>query len=179
MDEQQLLTLLWDRSQRAPEALNQAYGKLLYRIAHNILGDHHMAEECVNDAILALWNAIPPNRPSPLISYACGVVRNIALNRRREQSEYTLSLEELADYIPAPCSVDALDSRELGCTINGFLGTISQRSRSIFLRRYWFGDSVKQIAAAFSMTENAVSVRLSRTRDKLRDYLIKEGYYEA
>lgn len=177
MDEQQLIKLLWDRSQHAPEALNRAYGKLLYRIAHNILGDHHMAEECVNDTILALWNAIPPNRPSPLISYACGVVRNIALNRRREQPEYDLSLDELADYIPAPCSVEALDARELGRAINRFLGTISQRSRNIFLRRYWFGDSVKEIALAFSMTENAVSVRLARIRDKLRAYLIQEGYY--
>lgn len=179
MDEQHLLQLLWDRSQRAPEALNQAYSKLLYRIASNILGDHHMAEECVNDTILALWNSIPPNRPSPLISYACGVVRNIALNRRREQPEYTLSLEELADYIPAPCSIDALDAKELGRTINAFLGTVSQRSRNIFLRRYWFGDSVKEIASNFSMTENAVSVRLARTRDKLRAYLIQEGYYET
>lgn len=179
MDDQQLLTLLWDRSQRAPEALNQTYGKLLYRIAHNILGDHHMAEECVNDAILALWNAIPPNRPSPLISYACGVVRNIALNRRREQPEYALSLEELADYIPAPYSVDALDAKELGRAINAFLGTTDARSRKIFLRRYWFGDSVREIASAFSMTENAVSVRLSRIRDKLRSYLIKEGYDET
>ena len=179
MDEQQLLQLLWDRSPGAPEALDQAYGKLLYRISSNILGDHHMAEECVNDAILALWNAIPPNRPQPLISYACGVVRNIALNRRREQPEYTLSLEELADFIPAPCAIEALDAKELGRSINAFLATISRKSRSIFLRRYWFGDSVKEIAAAFSMTENAVSVRLSRIRDKLRNYLIKEGHYEA
>ncbi len=179
MDEQQLLQLLWSRSPGAPEALDQAYGKLLYRIAHNILGDHHLAEECVNDAILALWNAIPPNRPDPLISYACGVARNIALNRRREQPGPTLSLEELADYIPAPCYLDDLDARELGQSINMFLGTLSRKNRNLFLRRYWFGDSVKEIAAAFSMTENAVSVRLSRVRDKLRDYLIEEGQYEA
>lgn len=179
MDEQQLLQLLWDRSERAPEALNQTYGRLLYRIASNILGDHQVAEECVNDAILALWNAIPPNRPSPLLSYACAVVRNIALNRRREQPEYTLSLDELADYIPAPCSIEALDAKELGRDINAFLGTISRKNRSIFLRRYWFGDSVGEIATAFSMTENAVSVRLSRIRDKLRNYLIQEGHYEA
>ena len=178
MEEQQLLSLLWQRSQRAPEALNQTYGKLLYRIAHNILGDHQLAEECVNDTVLALWNAIPPKRPSPLVSYACGVVRNIALNRRREQPEPPLSLDELADYIPAPCAVEALDAKELGRAINAFLGTLSQRSRNIFLRRYWFGDSVQEVAAAFSMTENAVSVRLSRIRDKLRDYLIQEGYYE-
>lgn len=178
MDEQQLLQLLWSRSPGAPEALDQAYGKLLYRIAHNILGDHHLAEECVNDAILALWNAIPPNRPDPLISYACGIVRNIALNQRRAQPDYTLSLEELADYIPAPYSMEALDSLELGQAINGFLGTLSRRSRNLFLRRYWFGDSVREIALAFSMTENAVSVRLSRIRDKLKTYLIQEGYYE-
>ena len=179
MDEQQLLQLLCDRSPGAPEALDQAYGKLLYRIAHNILGDHHLAEECVNDAILALWNAIPPNRPEPLISYACGVARNIALNRRREQPGPTLSLEELADFIPAPCSLYDLDARELGRSINRFLGTLTRKNRNLFLRRYWFGDSVKELAAAFSMTENAVSVRLSRIRDKLRDFLIKEGQYEA
>lgn len=179
MDEQQLLTLLHERSQRAPEALAQAYGNRLYGIARNILGDHQLAEECVNDAILALWNAIPPAQPCSLAGYACATVRNIALNRRREQRPYELSLDELADCIPAPCAVEALDSRQLGRSINAFLGTISRKSRSIFLRRYWFGDSVKEIAAAFSMTENAVSVRLSRTRDKLRDYLIKEGHYEA
>lgn len=179
MDEKQLMQLLWDRSECAPEALSQAYGKLLYRIAHNILSDHQMAEECVNDAILALWDAIPPNRPSPLISYACGIVRNIALNRRREQTEYDLSLDELADFIPAPRANDALNAKELGQIVNAFLGTIGRKNRNIFLRRYWFGDSVKEIALAFSMTENAVSVRLSRTRDKLRAYLIQEGYYEA
>ena len=178
MDEQQLLQLLWDRSPGAPEALDQAYGKLLYRIAHNILGDHHLAEECVNDAILALWNAIPPNRPDPLISYACGIVRNIALNRRRSQPDYTLSLEELADYIPAPYSMEALDSLELGQAINGFLGTLSRRSRNLFLRRYWFGDGVQEIARQLSLSEGAVSLRLRRTREKLKAYLKQEGFYE-
>jgi RNA polymerase sigma-70 factor (ECF subfamily) len=107
------------------------------------------------------------------------VARNIALNRRREQPGPTLSLEELADFIPAPCSLDDLDARELGRSINRFLGTLTRKNRNLFLRRYWFGDSVKELAAAFSMTENAVSVRLSRIRDKLRDFLIKEGQYEA
>lgn len=178
MDEQQLLNLLHERSQRAPEALAQAYSSRLYGIAWNILGDHQLAEECVNDAILALWNAIPPAQPCSLAGYACATVRNIALNRCREQHPYDLSLDELAGCIPAPYAVEALDSRQLGQAINAFLCTLNQKSRNIFLRRYWFGDSVKEIASAFSMTENAVSVRLSRIRDKLKDHLIKEGHYE-
>ena len=175
MDEQQLLQLLWSRSPGAPEALDQAYGKLLYRIAHNILGDHHLAEECVNDAILALWNAIPPNRPDPLISYACGIVRNIALNQRRAQPDYTLSLEELADYIPAPYSMEALDSLELGQAINGFLGTLSRRSRNLFLRRYWFFDPIGTIAEKYGFSESKVKNMLYHSRNRLREYLRKEG----
>lgn len=178
MDELHILDLLWNRSEGALTALSDAYGGRLYSIAHNILRDHHDAQECVNDALLALWDAIPPNRPQSLLAYACGVTRNIALNRlRKKGSVFLLSLEELAQCLPA--REDDTNARELGQAINAFLGTLSAGSRSLFLRRYWFGDSVKEIAAAFSMTENAVSVRLARIRDKLKAYLIKEGHYEA
>ncbi len=180
MDEQKIIMLLWNRSETALQALSDAYGGRLYAIASNILGDHHEAEECLSDTYLALWNAIPPKKPHPLIAYACRIVRNIALDRRREHhSAYEVPLEELAGCLPDNSTEESLEARELGRAINAFLGTVSSDNRVIFLRRYWFGDSVKDIAAAFSMNENAVSVRLSRTRDKLKTYLIKEGYYEA
>lgn len=177
MDDQKILSQLYAHKDTALQALAYAYGGRLYAIARNILGDHHDAEECVNDTYLALWNAIPPKRPNPLIAYACRVIRNIALNRHRERpGSYDVSLEELSGCLPDPSMEETLEARALGRDINGFLATLSPRSCQIFVARYWFGDSVKEIAAQWGMTENAVSVGLSRTRDKLKAYLIKEGY---
>lgn len=181
MDDSKILALLWDRADNALEALAYKYGPRLYNIAINILGNHHDAEECVNDTYLALWNTIPPQRPDPLSAYACRVSRNTALNRLRNDSTqrrcstYDLSLDELSDCIGTLAMDDAMAIRELGRAINTFLGTLSRDNRNLFLRRYWFGDPVKDIAAAFSMSENAVSVRLSRIREKLKTYLSKEG----
>ena len=175
MDEQKIIMLLWNRSETALQAISDVFGGRLYAIASNILGNHHDAEECLNDTYLALWNAIPPKKPYPLIAYACRIARNIALNKRRDShSGYEVSLDELAGCLPDHAMEEALDTRLLGQAINAFLKTVPNNSRMIFLRRYWFGDSVKQIAQELSMTENAVSVRLSRTRDKLRAYLEKE-----
>lgn len=180
MEEQQILKLLWDRAEGAVAALAERFGKRLHMTAMNLLSDPQDAEECVNDTYLAVWNAIPPKRPERLGAYVYRAGRNIALNRLRakttlKRNGYELSLEELAGCIPAPCLEDG---QGLGQAMDAYLETISRDSRVIFLRRYWFGDSVKDIAKSFSMTENAVSVRLSRTRDGLKAYLIKEGYYE-
>lgn len=180
MDDQQILTLLWQRSENAISALAQQFGNLLYRITHNLLGNPQDAEECVNDTYLAMWNSIPPKRPDPLQPYICRIGRNIALNRLRsntaqKRSGYEVSLDELAGCIPAPCLEDG---RALGQAMDAWLDTLNKDNRIIFLRRYWFGDSVKDIAVAFSMKESAVSVRLSRLRDSLKAHLIKEGYYE-
>lgn len=179
MEDEKILGLLWRRAESALTALAEQFGKRLYRTAMNLLSDPLDAEECVNDTYLAIWNAIPPRRPEPLGPFVYRVGRNIALNRLRantakKRSGYQLSLEELGNCIPAPCLDDA---RALGQAMDAFLGTLSRENRVIFLRRYWFGDSVRDIAAAFHMTENAVSLRLSRTRDGLRAYLIKEGYH--
>ena len=146
----------------------------------NILADAQDAEECANDTYLGVWNSIPPNRPEPLRPYVCRIGRNIALNRLRsntaqKRSGYELSLDELSGCISAPNQDDGL---ALGRAIDAWLDTLNKENRAIFLRRYWFGDSVKDIATALHMKENAVSVRLSRLRDSLKAYLIKEGYYE-
>ena len=180
MEDREILTLLWQRSEGAIGALAERFGALVYRIAMNLLGSPQDAEECVNDTYLAVWNAIPPNRPEPLRPYVCRIGRNIALNRLRsstaqKRSGYELSLEELAGCISAPCPEGG---QALGRAMDAWLDTLNKENRAIFLRRYWFGDTVKDIANAFGMTENAVSVRLSRLRDGLKAHLIKEGYYE-
>ena len=179
MDDRYILNQLWNHTEAALQIVSENYGRRLYAIAYNILGDHGETEECLNDTYFALWNAIPPQRPHSLAAYACTVARNMALNRLREKrTDYDCSLDELRDCIADYGTQEALDVRQLGRAINDFLGTVPENSRSLFLRRYWFGDSVKRIAADFGMSENAVSVRLFRTRDKLKTYLIKEGYYE-
>lgn len=180
MEDHELLTLLWQRAQSAIPALADRFGKQLYRTAMNLLNNPRDAEECVNDTYMALWNAIPPKRPEPLSPYVYRIGRNIALNRLRDntaqkRSGYELSLDELAGCMPAPCTEDG---RALGRSIDAWLDTLNKDNRVMFLRRYWFGDNIKDIAAAFHMTENAVSVRLSRLRNSLKAHLIKEGYYE-
>ncbi len=183
MDEKKILSLLWERSDRAVDALEKKYGKLLYRICYNILGQDEDARECVNDTWLALWNAIPPQRPQPLTPYVCKVGRNIALKRLREDtaqkrcSRNDLPLEELAASIPGSHMEDTLTARALGQAIDAFLSTQTKENRNLFLRRYWFGDSVQEAAKLLGLSPNAASVRLSRMRQALKEYLIREELY--
>lgn len=184
MDDKKIILLLWNRAERALDALAKKYGPRLLATARNILGSREDAEESVNDTYLAVWNSVPPKQPDPLAGFVCKTGRNLALKRLRDNSAqkrngtYDLSLDELAECIPGLALEEAVEARELGRAIDSFLSTVSRDTRILFLRRYWFGDSVKDIAKYFGMTVNAVNVRLSRTRAQLRDYLIKEGYYE-
>ena len=184
MDDRRIIALLWQRASHALAALEEKYGMLLQGIAVNILTDPRDAQECVNDTYMALWNRIPPERPDPLSAYICRTLRNIALKRRRDDraqkrcSEYDLSLDELSGCLAGPSLEETLEARELGRAIDAFLDTVTKENRVIFLRRHWFGDSVKEIAATMRISESAVSVRLHRTRNQLKAYLIQEGYYE-
>lgn len=184
MDDNRILDLLWARAESAIEALAEKFGTRLHRTAMNILGDFQDAQECVNDTYLALWNTIPPQRPEPLAGFVHRVGRNTALKRLRQNtaqkrcSAYDLSLEELSGCIPGGTLEEAWNAKVLGQAIDAFLDTVSRESRVIFLRRYWFGDTVKDIAQNLSMTENAVSVRLNRLRASLKDYLIREECYD-
>jgi RNA polymerase sigma-70 factor (ECF subfamily) len=178
MDEKTILQLLWDRAESAIPALQKTFGKGLYRLAMNILGSHSDAEETVSDTYFALWNAIPPQRPEPLAPYVYRTGKNIALNVLRSKGAqkrggYVLSLDELSDCVSAPTA-----DRELGDGLNQWLSRLKQADKAVFLRRYWFGDSVKDIARSLHMTENSVSVRLHRLRNDLKAYLTKEGYYD-
>lgn len=183
MEDTRILELLWARVESALEALAEKFGERLYQTAMNILGCRQDAQECVNDTYFALWNAIPPERPEPLAGYVHRVGRNTALKRLRHDTAqkrdgtYDLSLEELSGCIPGGSLEEAWDAVYLGQCIDRFLDTLSRENRVLFLRRYWFGDAVKDISQALGLTENTTSVRLSRLRDKLRNYLMKEGYF--
>ena len=182
MEEKRIFQLLWQRAESAIEATTARYGPRLYRTAMNILGRHEDAEETVSDTYLAVWNAIPPEKPDPLSGYIYKTGRNLALKRLRHDAaqkrcrDYDLSLEELEGCIGSASLQDEIDARLLGRAIDHFLDTVPANARVLFLRRYWFGDSVKDIAKSRGMTQNAVSVTLSRTREKLRAYLNKEGF---
>lgn len=183
MDDVTMIELLWARAENAISALTDRFGQRLYHIAMNILSSPPDAEECVNDTYLAIWNAIPPRRPEPLAGYVYKTGRNQALKKLRtltaqkRNSRYDLSLEELSGCIPAPALEETVDARALGQAIDHWLDTQTKTNRAIFLRRYWFGDSAKEIAAAFGLRVNAVEVRLSRMRSKLKGYLIEEGHW--
>ncbi len=189
MDDKQIIKLLFMRAEKAIDALRERYGSTLYRIAMNILGNHHDAEETTDDTYLALWNAIPPKEPDPLAPYVYRTGRNMALKRSEHLSaekrncRYDLSLDELGECLPDVRNDDAeniIIAGQLADSVNEFLGKDTALNRYIFIRRYWYGDAVEDIARAVSMKSGAVSVRLNRIRAKLKEHLIKEGYcYEA
>ena len=184
MDDVKIIKLLWARAEEGLTLLAKRFGRRLQQTARNILGNPQDAEEAVSDTYLAVWNTIPPERPNPLAAFVYKIGRNLALKKyrantaRKRDGTYDLSLEELAGCIPSPALEETVDARELGRAIDAFLDGLSPDNRNLFLRRYWFGDSVKDVAKAFDLTQNAASVRLSRIRNQLKDYLIKEGYYE-
>ncbi len=186
MEDKKIVKLLFARAATAISELSTRFGKQLYRIAYNILENRWDAEECTNDTYLALWNAIPPVSPDPLAPYVYRTGRNIALKRlhkdtaKKRDSRYDVSLEELNECLPGETMEQTVDARELGRVMDRFLKSKSKENRYIFIRRYWFGDPVSDIARELKMQENAVSVRLNRIRSSLKEYLIKEGYhYEA
>ena len=171
-----------ERSEQAITELSNKYGAVCMKVADNILNNRQDAEECVNDAYLAVWNTIPPQKPDPLVSYVCRIVRNLALKKyhantaQKRNSFYDVALDELIDCIPGSFSVeDEAEAAELAGSINAFLETLDRQSRILFVRRYWHADSIEALAAMFHKSRHAVSVRLSRIRKALKGYLLKEG----
>ena len=178
IDDETIIELFYARSEQGLRELHNKYGKVLHALSCNIVGNQQDAEECVNDAYLGAWNAIPPAHPDPLLTYLCKIVRNISLKlyhkseAAKRSSRHTVAMEELGDCIPGPGTVEAeLEARELAQLIEGFLDTLTVENRVIFMRRYWFSDSCKDIAAFTDLTEKNITVRLSRTRQKLKKYL--------
>lgn len=183
MDDAKIVQLYFDRDEQAISATVGKYGSYCTSIATNILGNHEDAEECVNDTYLNTWNAIPPNRPKMLATFLGKIVRNLAFNRykyntadKRGGGEIALVLDELASCVSGKDDVEqAYQHKELVAAINDFLGTLPAEKRNIFVCRYWYTDSIADIAARYDMTYAAVSMTLNRLRTRLHNYLVERG----
>ena len=181
MDDSRIVDLFWQRSEQAIDAVSGKYGAMCHSIAWNLLRSDQDAQECVNDTWYALWKAIPPQRPDPLAAFVAKITRNLAMKRisyghAAKRTAQVVSLEELNECVPAPLMPEqALEGKELSRLIDAFLDTLAPEERNMFLRRYWFFDSVGQIAAGFGVSQSKVKMRLHRIRKKLKDYLLKEA----
>ena len=182
MEDREIIELFFERSEQAIVELSEKYGSVCARVANNILNDRTDAEDCVNDAYLGAWDTIPPQRPNPLLSYVCRIVRNLAIKRyhsntaAKRNSTYDVSLDELENCFPASDSVeDEFDAKETARIIDDFLETLDEENRVMFVRRYWHAASIEELAELFHTSKHNISVRLSRTREKLKKHLIKEG----
>ena len=183
LEDSKIIDLFFARSEQAIGELDNAHGAAVRKTAGNILRDRLDVEEIVNDTYLGVWNSIPPHRPEPLVSFVCRIARNQAVSRlrgkkaARRNSDFDLVLDELTEFLPADMDVEEdYAQKELAAAINRFLSTLDYDDRYLFVRRYWFADPVKEIAAAMKTKENRVSVRLFRLREKLRNTLQKEGF---
>ena len=182
MDDSKIIELFFERSEFAIIELSKKYGSVCFKVADHILNNRLDTEECVNDAYLGVWNSIPPQKPDPLLSYVCRIVRNLALKKyhkntaQKRNSSYDVALDEFADCIPATFSVeDEIAAREAARLIDKFLDTLDPQSRVMFVRRYWHADPIEELAALFHKSKHYISVRLSRIRKALRQYLTEEG----
>lgn len=180
MEDQEIVELFWGRDEGAIPAVQAKYGSRLFRLAEQLLESRQDAEECVNDTWWNAWNAIPPEWPAHLPAYLVRVCRNLALDRLDRRNAGKRRGETLAGELEA-CIPDALRSRadvdyqELGSLLTDFLNALPEEQRLVFLRRYWFGDPVAEIARRYGFGGSKVKVMLMRTRNRLREYLKKEG----
>ena len=154
MDDAQIVQLYWDRNEQAIHATSDKYGNYCTSIAKNILGNQEDAEECVNDTYLNAWNAMPPHRPSILSTFLGKITRNLSFNRYKHNTA---------------------DKRG-GGEMPAFLDRLSPKKRSIFISRYWYTDSISEIAVRHNMNDGAVSMTLNRIRLKLHNYLLERGF---
>ncbi len=180
MGDQEIINLFWARNEAAIQETAAVYGGALHTLANRILHDWQDAEESVSDTYINAWNTIPPQRPSYFFAFLASICRHIAFHRldwktaAKRSAQVVCLSEELALCIPDEAREREASGRELGQVLNAFLESLPQESRMIFLRRYWYGDTVSEIAIRYSVGESKVKMRLSRTRDLLRAYLKKE-----
>ena len=154
IDDEKIIEMFFGRSEQGIRELDIKYGKVCHNLSYHIVGSRQDAEECVNDAYLGAWNAIPPARPNPLLSYIVKIVRNISLKIYWR-----------------------IEAKELARIIEAFLDTLTTENRVIFMRRYWFSDSYKDIAEFMGLSEKNISVRLTRIREKMKQYLIEREVF--
>ncbi len=182
MEDHEIVALYWERDESAIRETDRKYGGFCQKIALNLLGIREDAEECVSDTYLAAWNAMPVQRPALLRSWLGRVVRNLSVDRWRKsraQKRYAgmeLLLSELDECVPSPMTVErAAEAREIGDAIDRWLRTLKEEDRDLFLRRYWNGDRLDELARERGMSQNTLAQRMRRLRLSLKDVLEKEG----
>lgn len=183
MEDTAIIELYWNRDERAIEESQKSYGKYCHTIAWNVLYSQEDADECVNDTWLRAWGTIPPTRPNRLGIFLGTITRNLALDRwkgsrrlKRGSGEMPVVLDEIAECVPDKNTTeDAVEAAELQRQINAFLHELPERDCNIFLRRYWYMEEYNEIASRYGLNLNTVKSSLFRSRNKLKDYLEKEG----
>lgn len=183
MTDQQIVDLYWRRDESAIEQTQKQYARYLRAVAGRILEDEGACEEVVNDTYAKAWKSIPPQRPDSLKGFLARITRQISINRLKESArqkrgggQYDLALEELAQCVSAS-GEDLAEVTALRDGLNRFLRQLPQEKRRVFIRRYWYMDSVSEISRAFGISESKVKSMLMRTREQLREFLKKEGFF--
>ena len=181
MEDAQIVELFFARSEDVISELDQKYGKLYHKLADNILKSAQDAEECVNDAYLSTWNAIPPQRPESLSAFVGTLVRRCSITRYRantamkRNSHYDVCMEEIEEFLASPRRTEEhCEAKELAAVIECFLDTQSKENRVLFMRRYWYADSFADIGRLLGITESNARLRLMRMRKQLKTYLIEQ-----
>lgn len=184
MDDRQIVNLYWSRDEAALSETDKKYGRYLSKIAHNILCDIEDVEECVNDTYMRAWNTMPQHRPDRLNIYLGKIVRGFSVDlfrrknaEKRRSSQYSLSLCELEECVSGKDStVSIYETELLSAAINRFLFTIDSEERSVFICRYFFLDSISEIAVCKGCSQSKIKSLLFRTRKKLKNFLESEGF---
>ena len=181
MTDAQIIALYWSRDEEAIRETDVRYGRKLHTLADRIVQNFEDAQECVSDTYLKTWDTIPPKRPEHFFAYIAKICRNIALgvldfkSAAKRKGEVVALTQELEACIPDPQHERKLEGEELGEMLNRFLESLPVDNRVIFLRRYWYLDTVAEIAARYGFSESKVKTQLHRTRTKLHTFLEKEG----
>lgn len=182
MDDRQIIDLYWERSEAAISETASKYGRYCYTIAFNILHSNEDSEECVNDTYMKAWCAMPPQHPNRLSTFLGKIARNLSLNRyekfnaeKRGFGQVPLALDELQEAVPAAGSVaQVVEDAALAEIFNCFLAALPTDTRKIFMRRYWYLSSIKEIAADYGYSESKTKMTLLRARNALKQVLEKE-----
>ena len=181
MDDSKIIELFFARNEDAIKHTDDTYGRRLFHLADNIVRNDQDAEESVNDTYMKAWDTIPPQRPEHFFAYIAKICRNFALKRidwqkaKKRNAEVVTLTQEMENCIPDTYRDMEADECELGRILDAFLRTLTPENQMVFLRRYWYVDTIAEIAVRYGISESAVQMRLNRTRSKLAMYLAKEG----
>ena len=181
MDDLSIIELYFARDKEAIKQTDIKYGKICHSVAYNILNNNEDSEECVNDTYIGVWNAIPPTRPNNLMAFVCRITRNLsfkrleAMSRQKRSQAVLVSLDEISEVLSDESIADRVSDEDIGKLISDFLRNEKSEIRNVFIRKYYFFDSIGDIARRYNFTESKVKNMLYHTRTKLKDFLIKEG----